>query len=90
MMMYHRILITTTLCVVFATLQVCAWSFASWDFPEIVIKLGGDNSYLDHAKRFLRKHPLTDTHNDWPMLVYAPPSFPYPSMSKLNVLMDKV
>lgn len=66
MMMHHRLLVTAILCVVFATFQVSAWSFAAWDFPEIVIKLG-DNSYLDRAKRFLKKHPLTDTHNDWPL-----------------------
>ncbi|KAJ8658917.1 hypothetical protein O0I10_005299 [Lichtheimia ornata] len=65
-MMHHRLLVAAILCVVFATFQVSAWSFASWDFPEIVIKLG-DNSYLDRAKRFLKKHPLTDTHNDWPL-----------------------
>lgn len=75
MMMHHRILVTAILCVVFATVQVSAWSFATWDFPEIVIKLG-DNSYLDRAKRFLKKHPLTDTHNDWPLLVYHAVSLP--------------
>ncbi|KAI9319281.1 renal dipeptidase family [Dichotomocladium elegans] len=35
---------------------------------HVIDRLLGD-AYLKDAHAFLRKHPLTDTHNDWPMYV---------------------
>lgn len=49
-------------------LVVAFWP--QWPFTNYKPHRHENESYLDRAHQFLHRHPLVDTHNDFPLYVY--------------------